>query len=41
MGLEESGRRLADVRQRYGRRAAFLDRLRRANPALVGDPARR
>jgi hypothetical protein len=40
-GLEEFDRRLAEVRQRYARRRAFLDRLRRANPALVGDPARR
>jgi hypothetical protein len=40
-GLEEFDRRLAEVRQRYARRRVFLDRLRRADPGLVGDPARR
>jgi hypothetical protein len=40
-GAEEFDRRLAEVRQRYARRRAFLDRLRRADPALVGDPAAR
>jgi hypothetical protein len=37
-GLEEFGRRMAEVRQRYARRRGFLDRLRRADPMLVGDP---
>ncbi len=40
-GLEEFDRRMVEVRQRYARRRAFLDRLRRADPALVGDPAAR
>jgi len=40
-GLGEFDSRLAEVRQRHARRRAFLDRLRRADPALVGDPARR
>ncbi len=40
-GLEESDRLLAEVKQRYARRRGFLDRLRRADPMLVGDPARR
>jgi len=40
-GLEEFDRRLAEVRQRYARRRGFLDRLRRADPRLVGDPAPR
>ncbi len=39
--VEEFDRRMAEVRQRYARRRGFLDRLRRADPALVGDPARR
>lgn len=39
--VEEFDRRLAEVRQRYARRRGFLDRLRRANPTLVGDPTRR
>ena len=37
-GLEEFGRRMAEVRQRHARRRGFLDRLRRADPMLVGDP---
>jgi hypothetical protein len=40
-GLEEFDRRLAEVRQRYARRRAFLDRLGRADPRLVGASARR
>jgi hypothetical protein len=40
-GLEEFDRRLAEVRQRYARRRAFLDRLSRADARLVGDPTRR
>jgi hypothetical protein len=40
-GLEEFDRRLADIRQRYARRRAFLDRLSRADPRLAGDPTRR
>jgi hypothetical protein len=40
-GLAEFDRRLAEVRQRYARRRSFLDRLRRADPALVDDPAPR
>jgi len=40
-GLEEFDRRLGEVRQRYARRRGFLDRLRRADPTLAGDPARR
>lgn len=40
-GLEEFDRRLADIRQRYARRRAFLERLRRADARLVGDPTRR
>jgi len=39
--MEEFDRRMAEVRQRYARRRAFLDRLRRADPRLVGDPAPR
>ncbi len=39
-GVEEFDSRMVEVRQRYARRRAFLDRLRRADPALVGDPAR-
>jgi hypothetical protein len=37
--MEEFDRRMAEVRQRYARRRGFLDRLRRANPTLAGDPA--
>ena len=40
-GLGEFDRRLVEVRQRYARRRGFLDRLGRADPRLVGDPARR
>jgi hypothetical protein len=36
---EEFDRRIAEVKQRYGRRRAFLDRLRRAEKAPVDDPA--
>lgn len=36
---EEFDRRIAEVKQRYGRRRAFLDRLRRAETAPVDDPA--
>jgi hypothetical protein len=35
-GMEEFDRHLAEVRQRYGRRRAFLDRLGRADPRLAG-----
>jgi hypothetical protein len=40
-GLEEFDRRLAEVRQHYARRRAFLDRLGRADPRLVGASTRR
>jgi hypothetical protein len=36
--VEEFDRHMAEVRQRYARRRGFLDRLRSANPVLVGDP---
>ena len=36
--VEEFDRCLAEVRQRHARRRGFLDRLRRADPMLVGDP---
>lgn len=38
---EEFDRRIAEVKQRYGRRRAFLDRLRRAETAPVDDAAER
>jgi hypothetical protein len=34
---EEYDRRMADIKQRYGRRRGFLDRLRRAETAQVSD----
>jgi len=37
---DEFDRRMAEVKQRYGRRRAFLDRLRRAETAPVGDAER-
>jgi hypothetical protein len=40
-GLEEFDRRLVELRQRHARRRAFLDRLSRADPRLVGNPLRR
>jgi hypothetical protein len=38
---EEFDRRIAEVKQRYGRRRAFLDRLRRAETAAGDDAAER
>jgi hypothetical protein len=38
---EEFDRRIAEVKQRHGRRRGFLDRLRRAETAPTADPAER
>jgi hypothetical protein len=38
---EEFDRQIAEVKQRYGRRRGFLDRLRRAETAPVDDAAQR
>ena len=38
---DEFDRRIAEVKQRYGRRRAFLDRLRRAETAPIDDAAER
>ena len=37
---DEFDRLIAEVKQRYGRRRAFLDRLQRAETAPVGDAER-
>jgi hypothetical protein len=39
--LEEFDRRIAEVKQRHGRRRGFLDRLRRAETAPGDDAAER
>ena len=39
--LGEFDRRMADLRQRRGRQRGFFDRLRRADPTLLGGAARR
>jgi len=39
--LDEFGRRLADLKQRHGRKRGFFDRLRRADPTLLGGAGRR
>jgi hypothetical protein len=39
-GLEEFNRVLGELRRRHARRRAFLDRLSRADPRLVGDRTR-
>jgi hypothetical protein len=38
---EEFDRRIAEVKQRHGRRRGFLDRLRRAETAPIDDAAER
>jgi hypothetical protein len=38
---DEFDHRIAEVKQRYGRRRAFLDRLRRAETAPIDDTAER
>jgi hypothetical protein len=39
--LDEFGQRLADLKQRHARKRGFFDRLRRADPTLLGGAARR